>query len=262
MRELGDGRGARLARKRIDERNAPARLFHRQSEHTGRGALSAIASGSMRLLGRDIRAFHLRNLVARKISAAFHRPDLSLCGRQVVAQHCVLFVAIGDELGERRVSRGFADHARGLELSVVRAIAIALVVPGRALQHHVIGLVVAECAPLHQILGEGSKAVFSGLPLTEIAVTKRPERVLFRELVDGGCRRIGAHGALCGGIAEVAMDQGRGEATQFPCGIDAAHPECRTSGHARSAFIQIGSRGSETAIGPKSGTLAEVTETG
>src|SRR3546814_5561237 len=68
--------------------------------------------------------------------------------------------------------------------------------------------------------------------LSEISIPERSERVFLRELMDGGRRRVRAHGALNGRVREIAVDEGRGQAAQFPGGIDAAHSKRRNARNA------------------------------
>src|SRR3546814_17656735 len=56
--------------------------------------------------------------------------------------------------------------------------------------------------------------------LSEISIPERSERVFLRELMDGGRRRVRAHGALNGRVRENAVDEGRGQAAQFPGGSE------------------------------------------
>ncbi|MFD1961734.1 hypothetical protein ACFSHP_26675 [Novosphingobium panipatense] len=54
--KLADRRRSRLARESIDEADAPAGFGDRETQHGGCLALTLIAAGAMRLLGRDIAA--------------------------------------------------------------------------------------------------------------------------------------------------------------------------------------------------------------
>src|SRR3546814_12167204 len=101
--------------------------------------------------------------------------------------------------------------------------------PCRARQQHVLCWLVAKRPPLHQFLREWCKSALARLALSEISIPERSERVFLRELMDGGRRRVRAHGALNGRVREIAVDEGRGQAAQFPGGIDAAHSKRRNA---------------------------------
>src|SRR3546814_10884081 len=91
---------------------------------------------------------------------------------------------------------------------------------------------VAERPTVHHIPREWCKSAIARLALSEISIPERSERVFLRELMDGGRRRVRAHGALNGRVREIAVDEGRGQAAQFPGGIDAAHSKRWTARNA------------------------------
>src|SRR3546814_4125757 len=59
-----------------------------------------------------------------------------------------------------------------------------------------------------------SKSALARLALSEISIPERSERVFLRELMDGGRRRVRAHGALNGRVREIAVDEGRGQRSE------------------------------------------------
>src|SRR3546814_732837 len=71
---------------------------------------------------------------------------------------------------------------------------------------------VAERPTVHHIPREWCKSAIARLALSEISIPERSERVFLRELMDGGRRRVRAHGALNGRVREIAVDEGRGQA--------------------------------------------------
>ena len=96
--------------------------------------------------------------------------------------------------------------------------------PARALHHHVVGAGVAEGAPLDEVLGEGGKGLLAALTRSEIACAQLPQRVLFREIVDGargGCRLDRAFDRW---IGEVAAGERWCEPAKFSAGVDPAEP--------------------------------------
>src|SRR3546814_15509675 len=83
-----------------------------------------------------------------------------------------------------------------------------------------------------------SKSALARMALSEISIPERSERVFLRELMDGGRRRVRAPGALNGRVREIAVDQGRGQAAQFPRDIDAAH-ERKSVGEGKSLPVRV-----------------------
>src|SRR3546814_8605720 len=86
------------------------------------------------------------------------------------------------------------------------------------------------------------------------------ERVFLRELMDGGRRRVRAHGALNGRVREIAVDEGRGQAAQFPGGIDAAHSKRRNARNAGCPLAEQTAGCAKASICSERRALAEISE--
>src|SRR3546814_4210433 len=96
--------------------------------------------------------------------------------------------------------------------------------------------------------------------LSEISSPERSERVFLRELMDGGRRRVRAHGALNGRVREIAVDEGRGQAAQFPGGIDAAHSKRRNARNAGCPLAEQTAGCAKASICSERRALAEISE--
>lgn len=130
--ELGDGGGTGFARESVDEGDAARGFLDGEAEHGGGIALAFVTACPVRLLGRDVAPLDRRHIVAREISPTFHRTNLDLRCRQIVAQHLLLIECVGDQLGEGWIGRRLRDHGRGFERRILLVIAIALEMPLRA----------------------------------------------------------------------------------------------------------------------------------
>src|SRR3546814_1791917 len=84
------------------------------------------------------------------------------------------------------------------------------------------------------------------------------ERVFLRELMDGGRRRVRAHGSLNGRVREIAVDEGRGQAAQFPGGIDAAHSKRRNARNAGCPLAEQTAGCAKASICSERRALAEI----
>src|SRR3546814_6564388 len=78
--------------------------------------------------------------------------------------------------------------------------------------------------------------------------------------MDGGRRRVRAHGALNGRVREIAVDEGRGQAAQFPGGIDAAHSKRRNARNAGCPLAEQTAGCAKASICSERRALAEISE--
>lgn len=130
----------------------------------------------------------------------------------------------------------------------------------RRLHHHAVGALVAEGAPLDEVLAEGGERLLSGFAASEIAGGEAAQCILLRELVDraGGGARLDRTGDLR--VGKIAVPKGRGQAPDLAGALDFPKSE---GGIARGAgpFSQDMCRLSEAAIGLEARAFAKIAET-
>src|SRR3546814_20894896 len=97
-----------------------------QAERRRGVALALVIPGAPRLLGCDVAPFDPGDIVARIVAPAFHRADIDLRGGEIVPQHRLLVVGVGEQLGEGRVGRSLCDQGRGDRKSVVKGKSVSV----------------------------------------------------------------------------------------------------------------------------------------
>ena len=124
-------------------------------------------------------------------------------------------------------------------------------------QHHAIGSIVSERAPLDQILREACEGAFSRLICAKVTMTERAECVLLRELMDGGRGRACANRVTRRGARQITAHQRWRQPAEFAGGVDASQSERGHAGDATRSFGQIAAGGAKGAVAIEAAALTE-----